>query len=111
MLHAGELAFQLGGPELAATFLREAEPLVLSSQEQARLLLLRELVEDEGLWSGGDEPITRYLDVVDQVRSDGDPDLALNVLLAVAQRCWWLDLPRPHATPGEGDRSQCGRAR
>jgi DNA-binding CsgD family transcriptional regulator len=91
LLMAGELAFELGGPELAERFLREAGPLELSPLERARLALLRELFEDEALWTGAAK-ISSFIEIVDQVRADGDPELALSFLLAVAQRCWWVEL-------------------
>ena len=90
---AGELAFELGGPDLGARFLHEAGPLELTRMEQARLALLRELFEDEALWTGAAR-VASFVEIVDQVRADGDPGLALTFLLAVAQRCWWADLER-----------------
>jgi DNA-binding CsgD family transcriptional regulator len=91
LLRAGEMAFELAGPELGIRFLREAEPLELSAMERARLSLLRELFEDEGLWAGTTRVAT-FIETVDRVRAAGEAELALNFLLAVAQRCWWVNL-------------------
>src|SRR5918995_1511582 len=91
LLRAGEMAFELAGPELGIRFLREAEPLELSPLERARLSLLRELVEDEGLWAGAAR-VASFIEIVDRVRVAGEAELALNFLLAVAQRCWWVNL-------------------
>lgn len=91
LLRAGELAFELGGPDLGIRFVREAEPLKLSPVERARLALLRELFEDEGLWAGAAR-VGSFVEIVDRLRLDGETDLALNLLLAVAQRCWWANI-------------------
>ncbi len=91
LLRAGEMAFELAGPELGIRFLREAEPLELSAMERARLSLLRELFEDEGLWAGGAR-VASFIEIVDRVRVAGEAELALSFLLAVAQRCWWVGL-------------------
>jgi DNA-binding CsgD family transcriptional regulator len=91
LLRAGEMAFELAGPDLGAGFLRAVEPLDLSPTERTRLSLLRELFEDEGLWAG-EARIASFVETVDRVRRDGDADLALNFLMAVAQRCWWVNL-------------------
>ncbi|MBC8013522.1 MAG: hypothetical protein H7X74_05510 [Methyloceanibacter sp.] len=85
------MAFELAGPELGIRFLREAEPLELSPMERARLSLLRELFEDEGLWAGAAR-VASFIEIVDRVRVAGEAELALNFLLAVAQRCWWANL-------------------
>jgi hypothetical protein len=90
-LRAAEMAFELGGPDLGRRFLRNAEPIELAPAEWARLSLLRELFEDEALWAGA-AGVSAFVDVVDRARTEGDGDLALKFLLAVAQRCWWADL-------------------
>jgi DNA-binding CsgD family transcriptional regulator len=93
LLRAGEMAFELAGPDLGARFLGAVEPLDLSPTERTRLSLLRELFEDEGL-EAGETRIASFVETVDRVRRDGDADLALNFLMAVAQRFWWVKLPQ-----------------
>ena len=91
LLRAGEMAFELAGPDLGARFVGDVEPSDLSPMERTRLALLRELFEDEGLWTG-EARVASFVEMVDRVRLDGDADLAWNFLLAVAQRCWWIEL-------------------
>jgi DNA-binding CsgD family transcriptional regulator len=91
LLRAGEMAFELGGPDLGNRFLRDAESHDLAPTERIRLSLLRELFEDEGLWAGTAR-VAAFVEVIDQVRIAGDIELALKFLVAVAQRCWWANL-------------------
>lgn len=91
LLRAGELAFELAGAELADRYLRAAGAIDLTEQARARLVLLRELVEDQGP-RAGDGRWADALGVVERMRAAGDADLAMGVLIAVAQRCWWLDV-------------------
>lgn len=91
LLQAGEMAFEIAGPELGAHYLREAERLDLTIVERARLSLLRELFEDQSLTADSGH-VRTLVEIVDQVRCLGEIDLATNLLMAVAQRCWWVDV-------------------
>jgi DNA-binding CsgD family transcriptional regulator len=89
LLDAAELAFELGQHDLVRDLLEEAEPLGLSSREQARLTWIRESFGD-GV--PGAAASTRLLAAAaGHASADGDTDLALKLLNGVAQRCWWAE--------------------
>lgn len=89
LLMAAEQAFGLGRADLVDQLVREAASTDLSELDQARTQWLREIFND-GL--PGDA--SRVLELGAIARSSaqaGDRDLALNLLLGAALRCWWAD--------------------
>jgi DNA-binding CsgD family transcriptional regulator len=90
LLAAAELAFELGRAEMVRALVAQAERLALSDNDEARIAWLSEIFHDGAGHDQGDAP--RVLHLVHLARgaaSEGDPDLALNLLGGAALRCWW----------------------
>jgi DNA-binding NarL/FixJ family response regulator len=89
LLHAAELGFQIGQQDLVLGLLAEAEKLDLAAREQAQLTWIRESFTD-GI--PGDAAQARSLAAASgQASTEGDTDLAHNLLYGAALRCWWVD--------------------
>ena len=89
LLMAAEQAFGLGRADLVDQLVREAASTDLSELDQARTQWLREIFNDGVPGDAG-----RVLELCAIARSSaqaGDRDLALNLLLGAALRCWWAD--------------------
>jgi DNA-binding CsgD family transcriptional regulator/tetratricopeptide (TPR) repeat protein len=86
LLRAAALATELGRHDVVVRLLEEAEALDLGSAEGARLLWIRELIEDRFAEAARVAPIVA---LADQVRTQGDIELASNILRTVATACWW----------------------
>jgi DNA-binding CsgD family transcriptional regulator len=92
LLRAAEQAFELGRREDLTRSLRAAASLNLTDTDRARITVMTMLrdIRDDGVPE--DSAAVRLLvDLAEQVRSSGDTNLALNLLLAAAVRCWWAD--------------------
>ena len=92
LLVAAEQAFGLGRSDLVDQLVREAAGTDLSELDQARTQWLREIFND-----GVPGDATRVFELCAVARSSaraGDRDLALNLLLGAALRCWWADRGR-----------------
>ena len=93
LLLAAEHAFGLGRADIVDRLLDAASRTALSELDRSRMEWLREIFND-----GVPGDATRVLDLCDiAVRSSAadDPDLALNLLLGAALRCWWADTGPP----------------
>lgn len=89
LLLAAERAFGLGRADVVDRLISAASVLPLSELDQARMEWLREIFND-GV--PGDAARVVELCSVAQTSADaGDTDLALNLLLGAALRCWWAD--------------------
>ena len=89
LLMAAEHAFGLGRADLLDQLLRQAGRTDLSELDSARMQWLREIFND-----GVPGDTTRVFDLCDVARRSAqahDRDLALNLLLGAALRCWWAD--------------------
>jgi DNA-binding CsgD family transcriptional regulator len=89
LLTAAEHAFGLGRSDMVDRLLREAARWPLSDLDQARIAWLREIFND-----GVPGDAVRVFDLCDaagRAVGAGDTDLALDLLLAAAMRCWWAD--------------------
>ena len=89
LLKAAEHAFGLGRGDLVDRLVGEAARDELGELDQARVQWLREIFND-GVPGDG----VRVMDLCDTARRSaaaGDLDLALNLLLSAALRCWWAD--------------------
>jgi hypothetical protein len=95
LLRTAELAFELGQHDLVRNLLGQAEPLGLSSREQARLAWVRESFGDGVPGAAANARLLAA--AADQASAEGDTGLALKLLNGAAQRCWW-------AEPGEAAR-------
>ena len=89
LLDAAEHAFGLGRTQLVQRLVTEAARGELNDLDRARVQWLREIFND-GV--PGDATRVRELCHVASRSADaGDANLALNLLLGAALRCWWAD--------------------
>ena len=89
LLMAAEHAFGLGRADLVNQLVTAAARLDLSELDYARMQWLQEIFND-----GVPGDATRVLELCAIARRSvqaGDRDLALNLLLGAALRCWWAD--------------------
>ena len=89
LLAAAEHAFGLGRVDLVDQLVTAAARLDLSELDYARRQWLQEIFND-----GVPGDATRVLElcaIARQSAQAGDRDLALNLLLGAALRCWWAD--------------------
>ena len=89
LLLAAQHAFSLGRADLVDRLVLAAGRTDLSDLDRARMEWLREIFND-----GIPGDATRVLDLCDiaaRAARAGDRDLALNLLLGAALRCWWAD--------------------
>jgi len=89
LLAAAEHAFGLGRADLVNRLVSAAARTDLSELDWARMQWLREIFSD-----GVPGDATRVLELCGIARTSmqaGDRDLALNLLLGAALRCWWAD--------------------
>jgi tetratricopeptide (TPR) repeat protein len=89
LLDAAHHAFELGRADLVGGLLEEARRGDLSELDGARLQWLREILHD-----GRPGDAARVFELCDWARRSAaadDLDLALNLLLGAAMRCWWAD--------------------
>ncbi|MER6808915.1 ATP-binding protein [Spirillospora sp. NPDC000708] len=89
LLVAAEHAFSLGRQEQVGLLVTAAERCDLSELDWARAQWLREIFHD-GV-PGDAARVHQLCDVARQSSGAGDRDLALNLLLGAALRCWWAD--------------------
>ena len=86
---AAEHAFGLGRVDLVDKLVQAASRTELTELDWARTQWLREIFSD-----GVPGDATRVLElcaIAHQALRAGDRDLALNLLLGAALRCWWAD--------------------
>ncbi|HXW80368.1 MAG TPA: AAA family ATPase, partial [Acidimicrobiales bacterium] len=89
LLLAAELAFGLGQAETVHQLVDEASRHDLTELDQARLEWLREIFHD-GV-PGDPVRVHELCRTAQRASACGDVDLALNLLLGAALRCWWAD--------------------
>jgi DNA-binding CsgD family transcriptional regulator len=88
-LLAAEHAFGLGQKELVNRLVRMASREELVPLDRSRMEWLAEIFND-GV-PGDAAKVLDLCDVAGHAALQGDLDLALNLLLAAALRCWWAD--------------------
>jgi len=86
LLKAAEHAFGLGRADVLQELLTTAAGTDLSEMDQARLEWLREIFND-----GTPGDAERVFELCAIAERSDDTDLALNLLLGAALRCWWAD--------------------
>ncbi|WP_416956234.1 helix-turn-helix transcriptional regulator [Streptomyces sp. Agncl-13] len=89
LLLAAEHAFGLGRADLVDRLLALADGNALSELDRARREWLREIFHD-GV-PGDAARVVELCDIAQRSARAGDDDLALNLLLGAALRCWWAD--------------------
>ena len=94
LLLAAEVGFGLGRADLVDRLVAAAERTELSELDRARVEWLREIFND-GI-PGDAGRVMELCAVAERSAGAGETDLALNLLLGAALRCWWAD-PGPMA--------------
>jgi DNA-binding CsgD family transcriptional regulator/tetratricopeptide (TPR) repeat protein len=89
LLLAAEYAFDLGRRDKVDQLLASASQLPLSDLDRARMEWLREIFDD-GI-PGDAGRVVELCAMAEQSTDAGDDDLALNLLLGAALRCYWAD--------------------
>ena len=96
LLLAAHYAFGLGRADLVDRLVNAAQENTLSELDRARVQWLREIFDDGT--PGDSARVFTLCDVAEQAQAGGDLDLALNLVLNAAGRCWWADTgPRSRA--------------
>ncbi len=88
-LLAAEHAFGLGQKELVTRLVRMASREEISPLDRSRMEWLAEIFND-GV-PGDSAKVLDLCDAANDAAQHDDVDLALNLLLAAALRCWWAD--------------------
>jgi DNA-binding CsgD family transcriptional regulator/acid stress-induced BolA-like protein IbaG/YrbA len=97
LLRAAEAASELGRSDVVTRLARQADSLELGSHDRARSMWLGEVFA-QGV--AGEPTRTHALvQTAERMMADGAADLTLNLLLAAAFRCYWVD-------PGEQSRRE-----
>jgi DNA-binding CsgD family transcriptional regulator/tetratricopeptide (TPR) repeat protein len=89
LLLAAQHAFELGRADLVDTLLKGAARNPLSDLDQDRMLWLREIFND-GV-PGDAARVEQLCAATIRSAAASDLDLALNLVLGAALRCWWAD--------------------
>jgi len=89
LLMAAEHAFGLGRADLMSGLIAAAARTQLSELDWARMQWLREIFND-GV-PGDARRVHELCAIARRSAQAGDTDLALNLLLGAALRCWWAD--------------------
>jgi DNA-binding CsgD family transcriptional regulator len=89
LLLAAEYAFGLGRADMVDRLLTLAGANSLPELDRARMEWLREIFHD-GV-PGDATRVFELCDIAQRSARAGDNDLALNLLLGAALRCWWAD--------------------
>ncbi|MEU9448832.1 AAA family ATPase [Streptomyces sp. NPDC048277] len=97
LLRAAEIAFERGRSDSVQQLIDRARALRLDASAQARLNWLDSAFDDGT--PGDAAGIRRLVGSADRARTDGEFDLAADLLVGAAIRCWW-------AEPGPGIRAE-----
>ncbi len=109
LMLAAEHAFGLGRVDLVDQLLVKAARTSLSRLERARMEWLREIFNDGVPGDAG--RVRELCDIAVESVAAGEGDLALNLLLGAALRCWWADTgPAARARVAEVTRTVPGAA-
>jgi DNA-binding CsgD family transcriptional regulator len=87
LLHAAELAADLGKPDLLERLLRQAEVEETDVVASARIGWCREICRQPMV--NDSSKIPALVDLAEKALGSGADDLARNLLWRAAQRCWW----------------------
>jgi DNA-binding CsgD family transcriptional regulator len=95
LIHAAQLAFELGRRDVVLRLLGEADPVTQAPLSRARMAWIRESFTD-GI-PGTGPAFLELIRAAEQTWQAGDHDLAMNLLAGAALRCFW-------GRPGESAR-------
>lgn len=87
LLLGAESAFEMGRGDVGEQLMSEVEHLDLSASLRARVAWSREAF-GTGVWTGA-PGLRSSIRTIDEMRANGDTELALRSLYAVATRAWW----------------------
>ena len=87
LLLAAQHAFGLGRADIVDRLITAAAAMPLSGLDQARMEWLREIFNDGVPGDAG--RVLQLCEIATASADAGDTDLALNLLLGAALRCWW----------------------
>jgi DNA-binding CsgD family transcriptional regulator len=90
LLHAAELAFELGRYDWMGRILSEVRPLDAAALERRRRSWVLALSLRGPVTAMEGANIGAAIEAVEGARRDHDVDLALNLLTLIASRCWWV---------------------
>ena len=90
LLRAAQLAWELGRPALVDRFAGSVEQAGLDLADRARLALLQENIRIDR--TEGPGRIRYLVELARTIAADGQADLAMDLLMSAARRCW-LDTP------------------
>jgi len=93
LLAVGELAVELGQPELAAPLLSQVDERS-GAVERALATLIEEMINPADL--GDADRVARVVDAAERAGDAGDHDLHVRLLWLAVSRAWWTD-PGPAA--------------
>lgn len=96
LIHAAQLAFELGRRDIVLRLLRQADPVTQAPLSRARMAWIRESFTD-GI-PGTGPAFLELIRAAEQTWQAGDHDLAMNLLAGAALRCFW-------GRPGESARA------
>jgi len=94
LLDTAEMAVELGQHLLVGRLLAEAARLEPGPRDRARIAWLHEVLADGE--PGDAVGVRKMAELARRTACDGDPGLALRLLVGAARRCWWGD-PGPAA--------------
>ncbi len=89
LLLAAHHAYGLGRADLVDRFVTAAAQTAFTALDRARVEWLREIFDDGE--PGDADRILALCETAVRAQVAGDPDLALNLVLSAAGRCWWAD--------------------
>jgi DNA-binding CsgD family transcriptional regulator len=87
LIHAAQLAFELGRREIVLRLLDQADPITQAPLSRARMAWIRESFTD-GI-PGTGPAFLELIRAAEQTWDAGDHDLAMNLLAGAALRCFW----------------------
>ena len=87
LIHAAQLAFELGRREVVLRLLGQADPVTKAPLSRARMAWIRESFTD-GIPDTG-PAFAELIRAAEQTWRAGDHDLAMNLLAGAALRCFW----------------------
>lgn len=89
LLRAAQLSFELGQSAMVERLVGRISRTGLGVVARGRLALLQESVEESPTEST--ERVLHLVELAREVAAAGERDLAMEVLLGAARRCWWVD--------------------
>ena len=90
LVRAAEYAFETGRPDVVARLVTEAGHCDLSEIDRVRVDRLKESLNDDVRADPG--RVLELCTSAGRAADAGDVDLALNILIVVALRCWWAEV-------------------